>query len=72
MIPGCYMLVTLPTTRHTDTYEDLVHYFKYASSTYIVLCPRPNGNTLVMNVRGGLDVPGHTPILHDHPSSQTL
>lgn len=53
------MLVTLPTTRHTDTYEDLVHYFKYASSTYIVLCPRPNGNTLVMNFSNSVtDVQG--------------
>ncbi|KAF9451154.1 alpha/beta-hydrolase [Macrolepiota fuliginosa MF-IS2] len=28
-------------------YEDLVHYFKYASSAYCLVCPRPNGKTLV-------------------------
>jgi hypothetical protein len=44
------------TTHHTATYEDLVHYFKYASSAYILLCPRPNGKTLVSNVRRGLDL----------------
>lgn len=30
-----------------EKYEELVHYFKYASSCYILLCPRPCGNTLV-------------------------
>ena len=34
----------------TDLYHDLVHYFKYASSAYILVCPRPNGNSLVMQV----------------------
>lgn len=30
------------------TYKDLIHYFKYASSTYVTICPRPNGKTLVL------------------------
>ncbi|TFK73240.1 alpha/beta-hydrolase [Pluteus cervinus] len=29
------------------TYDDLVHYFKYASSAYVPVCPRPNGKHLV-------------------------
>jgi hypothetical protein len=40
------------SVHRTDTYGDLVHYFKYASSTYVLVCPRPNGNTLVLNVSG--------------------
>ena len=36
---------------HTsELYEDLVHYFKYASSAYQPVCLRPNGNTLVSQV----------------------
>lgn len=31
--------------------RDLVHYFKYASSAYSPVCPRPNGMKLVMPVR---------------------
>ncbi|KAL1699097.1 Alpha/Beta hydrolase protein [Schizophyllum commune] len=31
-------------------YEDLVHYFKYASSAYTALCPRPNGRVLVSEI----------------------
>ncbi|KAJ3535796.1 hypothetical protein NMY22_g6327 [Coprinellus aureogranulatus] len=30
-----------------EKYEELVHYFKYASSCYVLLCPRPCGNVLV-------------------------
>lgn len=33
-----------------ELYEDLVHYFKYASSAYQPICLRPNGNTLVSQV----------------------
>ena len=33
-----------------DLYDDLVHYFKYASSAYSFVCLRPNGNTLVLQV----------------------
>ncbi|KXN86217.1 putative feruloyl esterase A, partial [Leucoagaricus sp. SymC.cos] len=29
-------------------YQDLVHYFKYASSAYTLVCPRPNGKKLVV------------------------
>ncbi|THH15224.1 hypothetical protein EW146_g5209 [Bondarzewia mesenterica] len=35
------------TNTSTDLYDDLVFYFKYASSAYSVSCPSPNGNTLV-------------------------
>ncbi|KAF8517176.1 alpha/beta-hydrolase, partial [Hysterangium stoloniferum] len=31
-------------------YEDLVFYFKYASSSYSVFCPNPNGHVLVHSV----------------------
>ncbi|RXW19365.1 hypothetical protein EST38_g6488 [Candolleomyces aberdarensis] len=30
-----------------EKYEELVRYFKYASSSYTLICPRPCGNTLV-------------------------
>ncbi|KIJ55858.1 hypothetical protein M422DRAFT_240484 [Sphaerobolus stellatus SS14] len=30
-----------------ELYSDLVFYFKYASSAYAVICPHPNGQTLV-------------------------
>ncbi|KAF8983310.1 Alpha/Beta hydrolase protein [Cyathus striatus] len=30
-----------------DTFNDLVFYFQYASSAYSLVCPKPNGNTLV-------------------------
>jgi len=33
-----------------DLYLNLVYYFKYASSAYTVLCPRPNGNHLVLQL----------------------
>jgi len=44
----------------SKTYQDLVHYFKYASSTYITpICPRPNGNTLVLNFSNSItDIQG--------------
>ncbi|CAK5270345.1 unnamed protein product [Mycena citricolor] len=29
-------------------FNDLVHYFKYACSAYIPVCPRPNGQNLVL------------------------
>lgn len=31
-------------------YDDLVHYFKYASSAYTAVCPRPNGQALVAQI----------------------
>ncbi|KAK7055883.1 lipase-3 domain-containing protein [Favolaschia claudopus] len=37
-----------PTPISPDTYEELTHYFKYASSAYSPVCLRPNGNTLVL------------------------
>ncbi|KAF8333871.1 alpha/beta-hydrolase [Amanita rubescens] len=30
-----------------ELFHELVHYFKYASSAYVPLCPRPNGKHLV-------------------------
>jgi predicted lipase len=38
------------STISKDLYDDLVHYFKYASSAYSFVCPRPNGNTLVLQL----------------------
>lgn len=38
-------------TNLTDLLEELVHYFKYASSAYSPICLRPNGNHLVLAVR---------------------
>lgn len=35
-----------------DILEDLIFYFKYASSAYTPFCPRPNGRNLVTEVRG--------------------
>ncbi|KAJ7051985.1 alpha/beta-hydrolase [Mycena amicta] len=35
-------------SRQTDTFADLLHYFKYASSAYSPVCLRPNGNVLVL------------------------
>ena len=32
------------------TYDNLVRYTKYASGAYQVLCPRPMGNTLILQV----------------------
>lgn len=36
-----------------QTYENLVRYTKYASGAYQVLCPRPMGNTLIVQVSAG-------------------
>jgi hypothetical protein len=33
------------------TYDNLVRYTKYASGAYRVLCPRPMGNALIIQVR---------------------
>ncbi len=33
-----------------ELFHELVHYFKYASSAYVPLCPRPNGKYLVSPV----------------------
>ncbi|KAI5891636.1 alpha/beta-hydrolase [Schizophyllum commune H4-8] len=41
-------------------YEDLVHYFKYASSAYTALCPRPNGRVLVSEISNSYtDIQGY-------------
>ena len=32
------------------TYDNLVRYTKYASGAYQILCPRPMGNTLIVQV----------------------
>ncbi|KAJ7183611.1 alpha/beta-hydrolase [Mycena filopes] len=37
-----------PTPISTETFDELVHYFKYASSAYSPVCLRPNGNKLVL------------------------
>ncbi|KAF7327305.1 Lipase-3 domain-containing protein [Mycena kentingensis (nom. inval.)] len=37
-----------PTPISSETFTDLVHYFKYASSAYSPVCLRPNGNVLVL------------------------
>ena len=34
-----------------QTYDNLVRYTKYASGAYQLLCPRPLGNILVIEVR---------------------
>ncbi|KAF9459039.1 alpha/beta-hydrolase [Collybia nuda] len=39
---------TNPRSITPNVFKDLVHYFKYASSAYSIICPRPNGNTLVL------------------------
>ncbi|KDR78622.1 hypothetical protein GALMADRAFT_244080 [Galerina marginata CBS 339.88] len=47
------------TTISTELYEQLVFYFKYASSAYVVVCPRPNGNHLVTELLNPLtDIQG--------------
>ncbi|KAF9048791.1 alpha/beta-hydrolase [Panaeolus papilionaceus] len=33
-----------------EKYEELFHYFKYASSAYSAICLRPNGNRLVLHI----------------------
>ena len=42
--------VLTPRFGTSGLYEDLVHYFKYASSAYQPICLRPNGNALVSQV----------------------
>lgn len=37
--------------QRSEIFEQLVFYFKYASSAYTLLCPKPNGNHLVSPVR---------------------
>ncbi|KAJ7189503.1 alpha/beta-hydrolase [Mycena pura] len=37
-----------PTPISSETFEELVHFFKYASSAYSPVCLRPNGNVLVL------------------------
>ncbi|PPQ63563.1 hypothetical protein CVT24_004860, partial [Panaeolus cyanescens] len=36
--------------RLLEKYEELFHYFKYASSAYSAICLRPNGNHLVLHI----------------------
>ncbi|KAF8071540.1 alpha/beta-hydrolase [Lyophyllum atratum] len=41
------------------TYKDLIHYFKYASCAYNIICPRPNGKTLVLQFSNAMtDIQG--------------
>ncbi|KAJ6615874.1 alpha/beta-hydrolase [Mycena sp. CBHHK59/15] len=48
-----------PVPISLNTYEGLVHYFKYASSAYSPVCLRPNGNALVLQFGNHLsDVQG--------------
>lgn len=42
--------IQLMMSSSADLYEDLVYYFKYATSAYSPVCPRPNGNSLVIEV----------------------
>ncbi|TFY75363.1 hypothetical protein EWM64_g8649 [Hericium alpestre] len=48
---GAFALVAIATPVKrgisSDVYNDLVWYFKYASSAYINSCAHPNGNTLI-------------------------
>ncbi|KAF8626594.1 hypothetical protein AX17_006512 [Amanita inopinata Kibby_2008] len=39
--------VLFKTRLKSEIFGDLVHYFKYASSAYVLLCPKPNGKHLV-------------------------
>jgi len=50
---------SVPMSISHDLYNDLVYYFKYASSAYTALCLRPNGNHLVIEVSNPLtDIQG--------------
>ncbi|KIY44713.1 alpha/beta-hydrolase [Fistulina hepatica ATCC 64428] len=40
-------------------YDDLLHHFKYSSSAYAPVCPRPNGATLVLQLSNGSDAQGY-------------
>ncbi|KAF8907797.1 alpha/beta-hydrolase [Mucidula mucida] len=49
-----------PKPISSELLQDLIHYFKYASSAYAPLCPRPNGKTLVAEFSNGVsDVRGY-------------
>ncbi|KAF4597213.1 hypothetical protein EYR40_007665 [Pleurotus pulmonarius] len=43
--------LTQRTPISSGLYDNLVHYFKYASCAYVPVCPRPNGRHLVLPVR---------------------
>ncbi|KAJ6492498.1 alpha/beta-hydrolase [Mycena vitilis] len=48
-----------PTPISRETYDELVHYFKYSSSAYAPVCVRPNGNVLVLQFANHLsDIQG--------------
>ncbi|KJA25089.1 hypothetical protein HYPSUDRAFT_214138 [Hypholoma sublateritium FD-334 SS-4] len=48
-----------PSSISGDLYGDLVYYFKYATSAYSPVCPRPNGNSLVIEISNPLtDIQG--------------
>ncbi|KAJ7149814.1 alpha/beta-hydrolase [Mycena crocata] len=48
-----------PVPISSETFDELVHYFKYASSAYSPVCLRPNGNALVLQFGNHLsDVQG--------------
>jgi len=48
---SCAIIGQVFSSLTSELYHDLVHYFKYASSAYSPVCPRPNGKKLVMPVR---------------------
>ncbi|KAF9522842.1 alpha/beta-hydrolase [Crepidotus variabilis] len=48
-----------PESISEDLYKNLIHYFKFASSAYATVCPRPNGKKLITPVSNpGTDVGG--------------
>ncbi|KAF5341593.1 hypothetical protein D9758_014066 [Tetrapyrgos nigripes] len=42
-----FLIFVLPCNIQSDTLQELIHYFKYASSAYTPVCPRPNRAHLV-------------------------
>ncbi|KAG9224978.1 hypothetical protein CCMSSC00406_0001871 [Pleurotus cornucopiae] len=48
--PGTYTSARIPPILIAVPvlYDNLVHYFKYASCAYVPVCPRPNGRHLVL------------------------
>ncbi|CAA7267494.1 unnamed protein product [Cyclocybe aegerita] len=51
--------ISAPNPISHDLYASLVFYFKYASSAYTLVCPRPNGNMLVTQLANPLtDIQG--------------
>ncbi|KAK0207842.1 hypothetical protein DFS33DRAFT_1299536 [Desarmillaria ectypa] len=43
-----------------DILQDLIFYFKYASSAYTPFCPRPNGRNLVTEISNSVsDIQGY-------------